>query len=281
MSVTRRSFLKWSSVIPILPGTDVALMLAIAYEWVQAGSYDQQFLNTYCVGFDDEHLPEGAEPGTSFKAYITGEGYDMVPKTPEWAQAICGVPADTIRSLAAEIASVDKVNFFCGQSVTKIPAGEQTAQAFYTMAFIMDPENNPLATASGKFEIYSGVLAYMINSVGYSQIAPIAMYQPNDEQGAAARTDEYPLLLFTPHSLRRAHSVNDNVVSRIPLCGRFLGGHRGRPPCAQRHLRLSDFLDLQPLRRTRLRGGLSHGRYEQKPGNRHRFHRPRCVHRLP
>lgn len=213
MSVTRRSFLKWSSVIPILPGTDVALMLAIAYEWVQAGSYDQQFLNTYCVGFDDEHLPEGAEPGTSFKAYITGEGYDMVPKTPEWAQAICGVPADTIRSLAAEIASVDKVNFFCGQSVTKIPAGEQTAQAFYTMAFIMDPENNPLATASGKFEIYSGVLAYMINSVGYSQIAPIAMYQPNDEQGAAARTDEYPLLLFTPHSLRRAHSVNDNVVS--------------------------------------------------------------------
>lgn len=82
------------------------------------------------------------------------------------------------------------------------------------MAFINDPEGSPLATASGKFEIYCPVLAYMVNSVGYSQIAPIGMYQIGDpEQGAGTQTDEFPLLLWTPHSLRRAHSVNDNVTS--------------------------------------------------------------------
>ena len=82
------------------------------------------------------------------------------------------------------------------------------------MGFIADPEGSPLPTASGKFEIYCQTLAYMVNSVGYSQIAPIGMYQVGDaEQGAAARTEEFPLLLWTPHSLRRAHSVNDSVVS--------------------------------------------------------------------
>ena len=54
----------------------------------------------------------------------------------------------------------------------------------------------------------------MINSVGYSTIAPIGAYQVGDpEHGVQARTDEYPLVLWTPHSLRRQHSVSDNVVS--------------------------------------------------------------------
>ena len=52
------------------------------------------------------------------------------------AEKICGVPADTIRSLAAEIASVDKVDFNCAQSASKIPAGEQFVQSFYTMALM-------------------------------------------------------------------------------------------------------------------------------------------------
>ena len=82
------------------------------------------------------------------------------------------------------------------------------------MAFINDPEGSPLKTASGKFEIYCQTLAYMVNSVGYSQISPIGKYQIGDpEQGAGTQTEEFPLLLWTPHTLRRAHSVNDNVAS--------------------------------------------------------------------
>lgn len=87
------------------------------------------------MGFDAEHMPEGADPKDNFKDYVLGT-YDKEPKTPEWAEAICGVPAADIRRLAEEIAGTEKVNFFAGQSTTKIPAGEMFAQAFYTLAMM-------------------------------------------------------------------------------------------------------------------------------------------------
>ena len=81
-------------------------------------------------------------------------------------------------------------------------------------AFIADPEGSPAATASGKFEIHSATLSAVVSSLGYSAIPPIAKWQIGDpEQGAGTQTEEYPLLLWTPHSLRRSHTVNDNVVS--------------------------------------------------------------------
>ena len=103
---------------------------------------------------------------------------------------------------------------FREKGILKYPLTEQSYVVEPYGAFIADPEGSPLKTASGKFEIYCQILAYMINSVGYSTIAPIGMYQVGDpEQGVTARTDEYPLVLWTPHSLRRQHSVSDNVVS--------------------------------------------------------------------
>ena len=40
---------KW---IPILPNTDAALQLAIAYVWITEGIYDKEYVNTHTVGFD-------------------------------------------------------------------------------------------------------------------------------------------------------------------------------------------------------------------------------------
>jgi len=80
-------------------------------------------------------------------------------------------------------------------------------------AFYNDPQGAPLATSSGKFEIYAPILAGVVNAYGFSTIAPIGKWQFNPEQGQGAQTDEYPLLLWTPHSLRRAHTVNDSVTS--------------------------------------------------------------------
>ena len=121
--------------VPILPGTDTAFCLGMMYHQIEKGLQNQEFLDTYCVGFDAEHMPEGADPKENFKDYVLGT-YDGEPKTPEWAETICGVPAATIRRLAEEIASTEKVDFFAGQSTTKIPAGEMFAQAFYTLAFM-------------------------------------------------------------------------------------------------------------------------------------------------
>lgn len=86
----------------IIPGTDNACGAAIAYTWITEGLYDQEYLDTHCIGFDEEHLPEGAPANSSFKAYIMGEAEDGIVKTPEWAEAICGIPARIIRAIARE-----------------------------------------------------------------------------------------------------------------------------------------------------------------------------------
>ena len=121
--------------VAIRPGTDTAFCLGMAYHQIENNLFDQEYLDTYCVGFDAEHMPEGAPAEDNFKDYVLGT-HDSEPKTPEWAEAICGVPAARIRELAEELAGAENVNFFAGQSTTKIPAGEMFAQVFYTLAFM-------------------------------------------------------------------------------------------------------------------------------------------------
>lgn len=121
--------------IPIRPGTDTALCLGMAYHQIENNLQDQAFLDKYCSGFDADHMPEGSPAEDNFKDYVLGT-YDGEPKTPEWAEAICGVPAAKIRGLAEEVSATEKVDFFAGQSTTKIPAGEMFAQVFYTLAFM-------------------------------------------------------------------------------------------------------------------------------------------------
>lgn len=121
--------------IPVRPGTDTALVLGMMHHMIENNLQNQDFLDTYCVGFDAAHMPEGAPAEDNFRDYVLGT-YDNEPKAPEWAAAICGVPAATIRALAEEIAGTERVALFAAQSSTKIPAGEMFAQAFYTLAFM-------------------------------------------------------------------------------------------------------------------------------------------------
>ncbi len=80
---------KW---IPIRPNTDAAMHLAIAYVWITEGMYDKEYVATHTFGFD------------KFQEYVLGIE-DRIPKTPEWAEKITGVPARIIKALAAEWAS--------------------------------------------------------------------------------------------------------------------------------------------------------------------------------
>jgi len=80
---------KW---IPILPGTDAALQLAIAYIWITEGTYDKEYISTHTFGFE------------KFEEYLLGKE-DGIPKTPEWASLKCSIPTMTIKALAREWAS--------------------------------------------------------------------------------------------------------------------------------------------------------------------------------
>jgi anaerobic selenocysteine-containing dehydrogenase len=80
---------KW---IPIRPNTDAALQLAIAFIWIKEGTYHKEYVATHTFGFE------------KFEEYVLGKE-DGIPKTPEWAAVITGIPAGIIKALAREWAS--------------------------------------------------------------------------------------------------------------------------------------------------------------------------------
>ena len=75
-----------------VPGTDVALMLALCHVLDSDGLADHRFLDRYTVGYP------------RFAAYLRGDA-DGVPKTPEWAAVLTGIPAERIRALARQMAA--------------------------------------------------------------------------------------------------------------------------------------------------------------------------------
>jgi anaerobic selenocysteine-containing dehydrogenase len=125
---------KW---IPIRPGKDVALVLALSKLLVDSGHVDEKFLVTYTnapqlVGEDGKILrnaegeplvwdktanaakpyAEGVQPALRGSYQVDGKaaktGFDvyvdsLASMTPEKAADICGIDAETIRDLAADI----------------------------------------------------------------------------------------------------------------------------------------------------------------------------------
>ncbi|MCA9911740.1 MAG: molybdopterin-dependent oxidoreductase, partial [Anaerolineae bacterium] len=130
--------------IPINPGTDVALIAALAHVMVKEDIYDKEFMETHTVGFFESNLPEGAPRDSSFMAYIMGDD-DGVEKTPEWAAAITGIPAQRIIQLAREIALTSPCCLTQGWGWQRRAYGEQPVRALPI-----------LAAMSGNFGIAGG-----------------------------------------------------------------------------------------------------------------------------
>jgi len=106
--------------IPIEPGTDVALIAAIAWIWESEGIFDVEFMSKYTVGYD------------VYRRYLLGKD-DGIPKTPEWAAKITGVSEDTIRQLAHEYASTRPAALLAGLGPQRSRYGEQVERALITL----------------------------------------------------------------------------------------------------------------------------------------------------
>jgi biotin/methionine sulfoxide reductase len=78
--------------LPVIPGTDTAIMIGLAHTLVAEGLHDVAFLERYTVGFD------------KFRRYLMG-GDDGQPKDAAWAARISGIDAETIRVLARRMAA--------------------------------------------------------------------------------------------------------------------------------------------------------------------------------
>lgn len=120
--------------LPINPGTDAALVSALAHEFIENDYIDEEYLHTYCVGFDDETMPDAYKgQNLSYKDYIMGTGYDKVEKTPEWAAPITGIPVEKIRELAKDMGENKPVYVLQGWGSQRRSNGEMTSWAIMTL----------------------------------------------------------------------------------------------------------------------------------------------------
>ncbi|HSB02106.1 MAG TPA: molybdopterin-dependent oxidoreductase, partial [Anaerolineales bacterium] len=119
--------------IPIRPGTDTAMMSAMAHVMLTEHLHDAEFVRAHCVGFDASQMPiEGAE---SYSDYILGTR-DGIPKTPGWAEAITAVPAETIARIAREYATIKPSVLYQGYGMQRRAYGEQVVRAGCVLAAI-------------------------------------------------------------------------------------------------------------------------------------------------
>lgn len=134
--------------IPIRPNTDVALMLALAYEIQRVDGQDSAFLATHCVGY--EQLAD----------YIRGVN-DGIAKTPEWASEITGIPAPRISQLAQQLIGVRSF-MTCSYSVQRAHRGEQP----YWMVIALSAMLGQVGLPGGGFSFGHGSM----NGVGNPRI---------------------------------------------------------------------------------------------------------------
>lgn len=129
--------------IPIRPGTDAALVEAIAYILITENKVAQDFLNAYCVGYDEHTMPEGVPYSESYKAYILDNPVvgDINPgpnaKTPAWAASITGIEETTIWDLAHDLASARSPFVQVAMAIGRHSAGENNVRTAFMLPILL------------------------------------------------------------------------------------------------------------------------------------------------
>ncbi|KUI40679.1 molybdopterin oxidoreductase [Mycobacterium sp. GA-1199] len=141
-----------------VPGTDVAIMLALAYVLATEGLADRNFLSTYCTGFE------------RFERYLLG-AEDGVPKNPRWASAISGIPADDLIGLARRM-SQHRTIVTVSWSLQRTRHGEQAPWMGLTLAAML-----------GQIGVAGGGFGHGYGSMNEPGLAPLKCGLPRLPQG--------------------------------------------------------------------------------------------------
>ena len=144
--------------VPVIPGTDTALMLGLLFTLVNEGLHDRAFLSEYCDGWSE------------FENYVMGRG-DGTPKNPAWASAICGVPERDIAELARSLPG-KRVLVVVAHALQRAEHGEQPVW----MGAV-------LAAALGQLGLPGGGYAYALGTLAHYGRRTNAVVVPALPQG--------------------------------------------------------------------------------------------------
>jgi biotin/methionine sulfoxide reductase len=109
--------------ISIRPGTDTAVMLALAHTLIGEELHDRAFLSRCTTGFED------------FRRYVMGE-VDGVAKSCEWAGPIADVSPERLRDLARQMAA-SRTMINASWSLQRAEHGEQPFWMTVTLAALL------------------------------------------------------------------------------------------------------------------------------------------------
>jgi anaerobic dimethyl sulfoxide reductase subunit A len=98
--------------IPVRPGTDAALMSAVLHVLLEENLVDREFIERYTAGF------------ARVEALVRGSA-DGQPRSPAWAEAVCGTPAASIVRLARRYAAARPAALIPGLSIQRTVGGEE------------------------------------------------------------------------------------------------------------------------------------------------------------
>ena len=116
--------------LAIRPGTDGALAMAMAQVIISEDLYDKNFVERWTSGFAE------------FSARVLG-GEDGTPRTPEWAESICGIPAETIRRVAREFATAKNKGALSWTGLAQTPNGFWNTAAIQALNGLCGCFDNP------------------------------------------------------------------------------------------------------------------------------------------
>ncbi|MHA4849578.1 molybdopterin-dependent oxidoreductase [Rhodococcus sp. MSC1_016] len=151
-----------------VPGTDVAIMLALAYVLATEGLHDTAFLASHCVGYD------------RFEEYLLGRS-DGVPKSPAWAEQISGIAADELVVLARRMAA-GRTMVTVTWSLQRVRHGEQAPWMGVTLAAML-----------GQVGLPGGGFGHGYGSMNEPGLAPVPYPLPTLPQGLNPVPDFIPV----------------------------------------------------------------------------------------
>ena len=141
-----------------VPGTDVAIMLALAFVLATESLADRDFLGTYCTGYE------------RFERYLLGID-DGTPKSPQWAAAISGLDAADLTALARRMAS-GRTMVTVSWSLQRTRHGEQAPWMGLTLAAML-----------GQIGLPGGGFGHGYGSMNEPGLAPLRCGLPRLPQG--------------------------------------------------------------------------------------------------
>ena len=199
--------------LPVLPGTDSALMLALLHELITGGAVDEPFVAAHATGYDAlRRRVLGLDAGDG-AAEVAPAGVGPAagpprgtPATPEWGAGVCGVPAARIRALARAWALHRPVALVPGLSLQRTLGGEEAVRLAIALQTVTGDLGRPGGSSGGR--TWGGLPKPRVGSIPVPPNPAAAGIPCNDWAGAVlhGRAGGHPV------DVKAAYDVGGNYV---------------------------------------------------------------------